>query len=537
MPIAILALLYLFISSVFAQPAQSPLGLDWAIQSGSDPGQIETALATKIKDTGDTPTLYQSIRFLNRQDRADESMSLLKKINRPDDPLYLYHLTETYFYLGNTDSARSTAELIPVKSLDQWIGAQEIVMGIHFLEGRLDDCIKTGENILRHKPNLEAYLFLAQCETLKGQYSKAQKHIEMARVGHPASYRVAETQAELFDAMGREIEAAEVRRALPPRTKANPPATVYENLAMAAAMRLEKHPKASWQCGQIAIRHAPGDPWAALEKSRIFLATSEYDIAKTTAEDVAKRYKNCPLVPLQLAFIMEQSPGYGSLVNQYCREALKISPTQTAAREPLIHSAMICEKWREANSLIEENLKINPSHLPSLRLQTAVKLLKDNARLKSPPDYAFCMLMGRVYNAKPDYSSSLTWYKKALEQRPNDADAQRAIGNALLRMDQVPQARSLLEKSFAANPYDIPTKNMLDFLDDVSQSVEITSGTITIASRKADSSDAAYALYLVDSYVKKQSDIFGIGRFPPVRFQICANYDDMAVLSQGMPFG
>ena len=134
------------------------------------------------------------------------------------------------------------------------------------------------------------------------------------------------------------------------------------------------------------------------------------------------------------------------------------------------------EGKREAGyTAIERALEVNPSSLEARALLAAAAYVEDRTSdfeaevlraLAINPVYGdVYRVAGSLVARNYRFEEAVALVRKAVELEPDNTRAYGDLGMHLLRTGDEPAARRALERSFAADPFDVVTFNLLEMLD------------------------------------------------------------------------
>lgn len=481
------------------------------------------------------------IRFLNRHERPEDAIIVLRSLKSPDKAATSLLWAEMFWYQGNTEDALRTIE----EAGDYGSAELELLIRMDYLEGKIERCEENCRELLRRDPlNKAARLFTARLQLRRGDYADALQVLEAADLTHPDDLEILECRAKVFDAQGKPDEAETLRRSMADLINANPPRTVNALTAAAGAMRAIGEPKAALQCLQAALRYDPANPYALLEKVRVFRDTYGLEVAAATANKIIAKYDGCGLALAELGEILLAFRQNATVVKSVCSRALSADPSLLQARRRLIYYSLISGDWDEAGKLIEKNREFNPNDLLTEELASVLPLLKsqqENGAAQSQEDFdklagrSLSASVGDIFAMRMDYEESRKWFERALQRNADDAGALKGLGIAKLRCGEFQEAADCLEEAFAVKRFDPEMKNILEFLDTMDKSELATRGAITVAHQRDDSLLADYVLSMAQAYLDEECRRFGVKSVEPFRIQLCAARGDLDVVTQGIP--
>ena len=133
------------------------------------------------------------------------------------------------------------------------------------------------------------------------------------------------------------------------------------------------------------------------------------------------------------------------------------------------------------------------------------------------------------------YARAAAIAREGAQLDPRSWRAHALLGNNLLRLGDVDAARKSLETSFAADPYDVWTKNTLDLLDTFDQYDELAHGRFRFVIDTAES--ALLSLYLgeiADRAYSALSTRYAFTPTGPIRVEVYRSHADFSVRTVGL---
>ena len=481
----------------------------------------------------------ESIREWNRQGDWHAALSVLSAIE-DDAPWAALLRAETHWHSGNLNEARDRIRDIPSTDRPFWIRAQELSIRIEYLEGNIEACQTASSKLLAAQPeNPTALRFLATCYLRTGAYDRAlqlaERYVESAT--NPISSRT--LQADVLEARGDIERANTIRRSVIPILNDSSDLDTTELIAGSRALRNIGEFEAANQCIQLAQDIDITDPFMKLEKIRLYRATQGYGIAGKTAYELTQFYVSFPLAYAEWAEVKWDMRTKKEDVANLCTEALMADPTLLDARCRLIFYATLKDDHEERDALIAQNLNINPNHRRTRNLQRAAEYLAGKEEITVPieDDPAFAKLMVNIMTAKNDYKESLRWASAYANGKPNSSDALHELGLAKFRTGAYTESRSLLERSLIAQPYALQTRNLLTYIDGIVDHAVTESGILRVGYPRGEQALARFAQARGTQILLNESKTFNANLNRPLRIQLCNNLDDLAVITEGIPFG
>ena len=448
------------------------LGAAWAI----DDKTAESIRATnRIGDTA------ASLRMLDEYDKTDPDVVLLR--------------AETYWHAGSLSAARNQIDKVPRSSGAPWLAGQELLLRIDFLEGNIDACRTLANEIAKlDNKNISAHWFGALTALRTGDHSAAMLQVETLEESGNAPIVAASLRGDVLEAMGESDGARAARESVIGLLNGTTEHSLLDAVAGARALRKMEAYEAANQCIQLAQNIDRTDPFMKLEKARVYRATQGYGIAGKTLADMTKLYGNVPEVWAELAELEWDMKSKQENVVSMANRALAGDATLLDARGRLIFYALLEDDFSKAETLIASNLEINPRHRATRNYERALAVLRSDTdgMPANEENGAFAGLMSDITMAKNRYAESLRWAKRHAEIAPDSGRALHQLGLAQFRSGRIEEAQLMLERSLAAMPYALQTKNLLQYIDGVLEGEEIGSDALRVSYPKGQSAVARF---------------------------------------------
>ena len=287
--------------------------------------------------------------------------------------------------------------------------------------------------------------------------------------------------------------------------------------------------------GDAAIRVAWGD---------LFLEKYNYpDAVQSFSEAVEIDDQWAPAhLGLARALAGENPPGARAAAER----ALSIDPSYVAAHLLVAELALDEGNRDEGHAAIERALGVNPSSLEARALLAATAYVDDR-----PSDFeaevsralALNPVYGDVYRIAGSltarnyrFEEAVALVRKAIELEPDNTRAYAELGMHLLRTGDEPAAREALERSFAADPFDVVTFNLLTMLDTLEGFETIRTEEIWV---RLDRDEAPmlkeYVVLLAEEALSTLSARYNFSPQGPILIEIFPKHDDFAVRNLGLP--
>lgn len=227
-----------------------------------------------------------------------------------------------------------------------------------------------------------------------------------------------------------------------------------------------------------ALRLTPNGLAPNLVRVSIWLQTGELTRAKELAERMTKEHPVEPDTWLAVSSVAQLQGDYDGALAGYSR-ALDMAPRHLVAR--LSRIALLIDLGRETEAksdfdFLAEEFAKDPraSYMRAVWLArtsdaegTAAALRNVLERVKQLNDRVFAedpvlnLMTGMAYYGLGNFQQAVTRLQSYVKQQPGDVGARKALGDALLRLDDAAQAATALEPAVERNPRDIKAVSLL----------------------------------------------------------------------------
>ena len=226
--------------------------------------------------------------------------------------------------------------------------------------------------------------------------------------------------------------------------------------------------------------------------------------------------------------------------------ALEIDPDYLDAHLFLAQRDLDDRNRTEAQVSLDRALAINDQSLEARSLAAAVAYVEDRLEdfetavegvLAINPAY------GDVYRVAGSLTARNYRFEEAvaLVRRGLDIDADNTrsygeLGMHLLRTGDEPGARQALERSFAEDPFDVVTFNLLDMLDALDEFVTFEEGDLVVRLHRDEAAVLKdYVLPLAQQALDDLSARYEFRPEGPILIEVFPRHDDFAVRTLGLP--
>ncbi len=199
-----------------------------------------------------------------------------------------------------------------------------------------------------------------------------------------------------------------------------------------------------------------------------------------------------------------------------------------------------------AREAIDRALATNPRSLEARALLAAIAFLEDRAddfeaevqqALAINPVYGDAYRIAAVHTAGAyRFPEAVELARRAVALDPGNTRAHAELGLYLLRTGDEPAARAALERSFADDPFDVMTFNLLAMMDTLAEFETFERGDVILRLHPDEAPVLGeYALTLAQEALDVLSARYEMTVEGPVLIEIFPRHDDFAVRTLGLP--
>jgi tetratricopeptide (TPR) repeat protein len=238
----------------------------------------------------------------------------------------------------------------------------------------------------------------------------------------------------------------------------------------------------------------------------------------------------------------EDPPQAGAIAKM----ALEINPSSVPIHVFLAEEATDAGKRDDARKSLQSALEVNPSSLEAHALMAGLAYLEDKTpefdaeiakTMAIAPNYGEgYRVVAELASHNYRYEDAVTLARKAIGLDPNNPHILSDLGIHLLRTGDEAEARSVLERSFALDGYNVVTYNLLQMMDTLDKFVTVRDGDLILRLDKDEApvlQDPALALAheALNNYIKR----YGFTPKGPILIEIFPRQDHFAVRTAGLP--
>ncbi len=276
----------------------------------------------------------------------------------------------------------------------------------------------------------------------------------------------------------------------------------------------------------------------------LMLAKYNTPHARGIFEDALKINPNAAEVHLGMARLLKKD-SYDKAV-MAAEQALAINPNLVAAHDFLASLDIALSRYEQALERLAEPLEVNPNSLSSRALRAvAYYFMEDQSKfvqeqkalLAINPNYGeLYYVLAEELARRYLFSESVDYYRKAVTLNPENWAAYSGLGTSLSRLGQETEAKQMLEKAFARDPYNKYVANLLTLFDEFPQYKSHKTDYLTVRlHEKDDPVLGRYATALADESFTELLKKYEIATDQEILLEIFPSHDDFAVRCFGIP--
>lgn len=226
--------------------------------------------------------------------------------------------------------------------------------------------------------------------------------------------------------------------------------------------------------------------------------------------------------------------------------ALEIDPNLVGAHLFVAEQELGDRNAAAARASIGRALGFNAGSLEARALAAAMAWLDDRTAdfeaevarvLEINPAYGDVYRIAGSHAARAyRFDEAAALVRRALEIAPDDSRALAELGMHLLRTGDEPGAREALERSFADDPFDVITYNLLEMMDTLDEFETFERGDLIVRLHPAEAPILKeYVLSLAQEALDTLSALYGVEVRAPILIEVFPRHDDFAVRNLGLP--
>ena len=428
--------------------------------------------------------------------------------------------------------------------------AQSYLLRAYIETGRYTEAELSAKKFLLKSPGAGPVRHeLAEVFTQTGRYTEAITELERASADLEKSASSPDKKlesdlrrAEVLMLIGQEERAHAIFESLIKNFNDHEPQTASElNLVARTLVHLERVQDAN-DAFRNAIENDSTLIEAHLEAGELFAEKYNYGEAAQFYADALQLNPNSARAHLDLAInkILEDSEEISPALTR----ALAINPNFVGARVFKAGLSLQAGEFDEASAELDKAFKVNPRSLEAHAVRAAMLYLQD---LDTGPEITATLAInpryGAIFNKLSHYATmtrrteqAAQFARRAIEISPGLWAAHLNLGMALLRLGQMAEGRTEIEKSFKGDPFNVWAKNTLDLLDTMADYKETKRGPFVIkAAAKESDVLSVYAANLLEEASAKLTAKYRFTPAGPIIIELFQNHDDFAVRALGLP--
>ena len=293
-----------------------------------------------------------------------------------------------------------------------------------------------------------------------------------------------------------------------------------------------------------AARALPDDPAIHTAWGELFLEKYNNPDALQSFQDALKLDEEWApaLVGMARVLANENPPVARGAVER----ALGIDESNVAAHLFVAELELGGRNRDAAREAIERALAVNPRSLEARSLLAAIAYLEDRTddfEAEVGRLLAINPVYGDVYRIAGSqaarayrFPEAVALVRRALELDPDNTRAHADLGMHLLRTGDEPGARAALERSFADDPYDVVTFNLLEMMDRLDEFVTVERGDLVVRLHPDEAPVLEpYVVDIAQEALDELSARYGMTVETPILVEVFPRHDDFAVRTLGLP--
>ena len=228
------------------------------------------------------------------------------------------------------------------------------------------------------------------------------------------------------------------------------------------------------------------------------------------------------------------------------KRVLQINPQSADAQLFLAGQAGDVDHRAEARDLIKKALAVNPSSIDAHTSLAALAFVEDKTaefeaevakvQAVAPNNADVYRATGELLAHNYRFDEAVTMTRRALALAPRDPRALADLGAQLLRTGDEPAARTALDASFAIDPYNVVTFNLLGLLDTLDKFETIRDGDLVVKLHKDEAPVLKeYVVALAHKALQTMAAKYEFQPKGPILIEMFPKHDDFAVRTLGLP--
>jgi tetratricopeptide (TPR) repeat protein len=406
------------------------------------------------------------------------------------------------------------------------------------VEGRFDEADAMADKLDVRDPSVAA--IKARSAIARGRYAQAESLLRPIVSRAPASEAALELGL-LQQMLGKPDATAILERVAPQAESSRDPSEIARAARALRALGRFKEANAAYRD---AATDAPGDPSIQTGWGDLFF--EKHDKAEALRSFQMALQVDARWVPAMIGAARALSDDNPPQAVALATRALELNPSSVEAHVFLAEEATDAGKHDDALQELEKALAVNPSSLDAHALRAAITYVKDKPQefeALAAKTLAIAPGYGNVYRVAGELAAHNYRFDEAVELTRRaltlDADDPRTLGDLgvhLLRSGDEPGARTALEASFRADPYNKLTYNLLQMMDGLDKFVTVRDGDVVMRLHKDEAPVLTeYAMPLAHQALSTLAARYEFTPRGPILIEIFPKHDDFAVRTAGLP--
>ena len=406
------------------------------------------------------------------------------------------------------------------------------------VEGRFEEADAMADKLDVRDPSVAA--IKARSAIARGQYAQADALLRPVVARAPASEAALELGL-LLHMLGRPEAAPILERVAAQADTSRDPAELARAGRALRALGRFKEANAAYRD---ASTDAPGD--ASIQTGWGELFFEKHDNAEALKSFQMALQADPRWVPAMVGAARALSDDNPPQAVALATRALEMNPSSVDAHVFLAEEATDAGRHDEALKELEKALAVNPSSLDAHALRAAITYIKDKPQefeALAAKTLAIAPGYGNVYRVAGELSAHNYRFDEAVELTRRalalDSGDPRTLGDLgvhLLRTGDEPSARTALEASFKADPYNKLTYNLLQMMDGLDKFVTLRDGDVVMRLHKDEAPVLSeYAMPLAKQALSTLAARYEFTPRGPILIEIFPKHDDFAVRTVGLP--
>lgn len=292
-----------------------------------------------------------------------------------------------------------------------------------------------------------------------------------------------------------------------------------------------------------ALRVDPQNDDARVLLGELFLEKYNYADAQTEFEEVLRTNPNNPRALVGAAKRKEADNELGA--DSLVRAALLINPQYTPGLIYLAGERVDIEDYLGAQRSLDIVLSIDATNTEAIAMMAAIKYLtgdragydtyRQRALAMNPRNGDFFVTMAELTSRVRLYETAAAFSREGVAVDSTNWGAYSKLGMNLLRLGQVDEAKKALDRAFAADPYDLWTKNTLDLLDTYKNYDIVKTEHFQLMIEKEESGLlGVYLGELAEQAYKTFATKYGFTPSGSIRIEVYRSHADFSVRTVGL---